>query len=524
VIIDGDDPSAGPTPHVDVCVVGSGPAGIAIVDRLLGRGRSVLVVESGPLTESSWAEELNAGEDAAGTRFGFQTGRRRVVGGNDGFWWGQCVRLEDDDFTARPWIPMSGWPIGPRDLDGFYADAERWYDVGHAATAGELDAGLGREPALTGSPDFEKRATVFSRTHRHARDLLESCSGSERAHLLHSATAVDLELTQGRVTGLRTRSRGGAERTVTAETFVLAAGGIENPRLLLLADRTTAGRSGLNPHGLVGRYLQEHPSRFQGRVLSPDPVRLQREFVLRYKARHRFWPKLVLSAAAQERHGALGATAALVTRFGEDSSVEALKALVGSVRARRVGADSLRQVGRVLRDSRTVLPQFAERLRGFAPTSATRAELLVQVQLEQTPDAANRIRLSDRVDALGTPLAAVDLRVSEQTEHTLAVVTRALDTELRSRGLGRVDPEVGHVIRPEEHGWAMAHHHAGTTRMAADATRGVVDADCRVHGAVNLFVAGSSVFPTSGWANPTLTIVALAFRLADHLDRRLPRR
>jgi choline dehydrogenase-like flavoprotein len=524
VIIDGDAPGAGPTPHADVCVVGSGPAGIALVERLLGRGRSVLVVESGPLTESSWADELNDGEDSADIGFGFRTGRRRVVGGNDGFWWGQCVRLEEDDFAARPWIPMSGWPIGPVDLERYYTDAERWYGVENAPTAAQLDASLGRAPVLAGTPDFEKRATVFSRTHRHARDLSAHCTGSSHAHLLHSATAIGLELTGSRVTGLRTRSRGGAERTVTAETFVLAAGGIENPRLLLLGDRAAGGRSSLDPHGLVGRFLQEHPSRFQRRILSPDPVALQREFVLRYKARHRFWPKLMLSAAAQERHSALGATAALVTRFCDDSSVEALKAFMGSVRARRPGTADLRRVGRVLRDGRALLPQFTERLRGFAPTSATAAELLVQVQLEQAPDAGNRIRLSDRVDAIGVPKAAVDLKISAQTEHTLAVVTDALDAELRTRGLGRLDPEIGHLIRPEEHGWAMAHHHAGTTRMATDPQRGVVDADCRVHGTGNLFVAGSSVFPTSGWANPTLTIVALAFRLAEHLDRELPRR
>ena len=522
MIIDGDARPAAPLPHVDVCVVGSGPAGIALVDRLLGLGRSVLVVESGPPNEASWAEELNDGDDDAGTGFGFRTGRRRVVGGNDGFWWGQCVRLEDDDFAARPWVPLSGWPIGARDLDRYYAEAELWYDVENAPTAATLDASLGREPALGRSSALEKRATVFSRTHRHTRDLVASCSGSDRAHLLHSATAVDLELTDGRVTGVRTRSPGGAERTVTAASVVLAAGGIENPRLLLLADRSATGR--LDPHGVVGRYLQEHPSRFQSRVLSPDLARLQREFVLRYMARHRFWPKLMLSAAAQERHGTLGATAALVTRFADDSGVEALKGLVGSMRARRLGAENLRQAGRVLRDGRTVLPSFADRLRGFAPTSATRAELLVQVQLEQGPDEANRIRLSDQVDALGVPKAAVNLRVSDQTEHTLAVITEALDTELRTRGLGRLDADVAHVIRPEEHGWTMAHHHAGTTRMAADPQRGVVDADCRVHGTGNLFVAGSSVFPTSGWANPTLTIVALAFRLAEHVDRELPRR
>lgn len=521
MIIDGAAATAGAVPRTDVCVVGSGPAGMALATRLLRLGRSVLVVESGPLTLEQWAADLNAGEDRTDLRFGFQVGRRRVVGGNDGLWWGQCVRLEDEDFTARSWVPLSGWPIGPADLAGTYAEAEEWFGVADRPTGADLDRGLRVPPAFEGAAGLERRTTVFSRRHRHTQDFLAACRADGRAHLLHSATAVGLTMDGARVTGVRTRSPGGLEREILADSFVLAGGGVENPRLLLAADRDLGGR--LDPHGVVGRYLHEHPSVFQARVVGPGVAAIQREFALRYKARHRFWPKLMLSAAAQEKHGALGATAALVTRFGPDSGVEALKALVGQARARKFGPDALRQAGRVVREGGS-LPRFvAERVRGYAPTSATRAQLLVQVQLEQEPEAVNRVTLSDRLDAQGVPMAAVELRISDQTRHSLDVVTQTLDEELQVRGLGRLSADLGGAVAPEEQ-WALAQHHAGTTRMSVDPVRGVVDADCRVHGTGNLFVAGSSVFPTSGWGNPTLTIVALAFRLAEHLDRELPRR
>jgi choline dehydrogenase-like flavoprotein len=520
LIIDGGASDYGALPHADVCIVGSGPAGSALADRLALRGRRVLVVESGAPAQSPWADELNIGEDPYGVGFTFETGRRRAVGGGAALWWGQCVRLEDIDFVTRTWVPHSGWPIGAADLADYYAAAEDWYGVAGKPTAADLDRKLGHSPAFSRSRDFSKLATVFSRRKDQTSRLVERCRHSTNVHLLHSATVIGIAVDGNQVAGLTVRSPGAPARNVAARAYVLAAGGVENARLLLVADRAQGGHSALDPYGLVGRYLQEHPSYFAARVIDFPDIRLQREFGLRYQHRHRFWPKLSLSPKAQKTYAVTGATVALVTRFGADSGVDALKNLVGQLRAGRISTRMIPLVGRVLRDGALVLPQLQARMRGFAPSSVSRGTSLVQVQFEQVPDSANRVQLAAKCDSYGVPLPLVELKVSEQLQRTLRTVTMRLDTELRERRLGRLDFNLSGLVQPDEQ-WAMASHHAGTTRMSVSPTMGVVDPNCRLHDIANLYVAGSSVFPTSGWANPTLTIVSMAFRLGDELDRQL---
>jgi choline dehydrogenase-like flavoprotein len=520
LIIDGRATGHDPLPHADVCIVGSGPAGSALADRLALRDRRVLVVESGGLKQSPWADELNLGEDAYGVGFAFEAGRRRAVGGGAALWGGQCVRLEDIDFVNRTWVPHSGWPIGSADLAGHYADAEEWYGVAGRPTAADLDRKLDHAPAFSGSAEFRKLATVFSRRKDQTSRLVERCRHSTNVHLLHSATVIGIALDSNEVAGLTVRTPSGATRNVAARAYVLAAGGVENPRLLMVADRAQGGTSALDPHGLVGRYLQEHPTYLAAPVIDVPDIRIQREFGLRYAKRHRFWPKLSLSPGAQEADAVTGATAAFITHFGADSGIDALKDLVGQLRERRVRARMLPLVGRVLQDSALLLPQLQSRMCGFAPSSLTRGTSLVQVQFEQPPDSANRVRLAERCDSHGVPLPLVELKVGEHVRRTLRTVTMRLDADLRRRRLGRLDFNLNVQVNPDEQ-WRLASHHAGTTRMSVSPTTGVVDPNCRLHDIANLYVAGSSVFPTSGWANPTLTIVAMAFRLSDELDRRL---
>jgi choline dehydrogenase-like flavoprotein len=137
--------------------------------------------------------------------------------------------------------------------------------------------------------------------------------------------------------------------------------------------------------------------------------------------------------------------------------------------------------------------------------------------LEQAPRRENRVTLSDRTDVFGDPLARLEWTVGEHDRRTIRTLHAALDEDLRRRGFGRVESP---LLSEEEGPWPIsrdASHHMGTTRMGDDPSTSVVDRECRLHGVENLYLAGSSVFPTSGYANPTLTIVALALRLGDHL-------
>jgi len=156
-------------------------------------------------------------------------------------------------------------------------------------------------------------------------------------------------------------------------------------------------------------------------------------------------------------------------------------------------------------------------------------QLHIMVRAEQAPNPASRVVLGEKRDALGVRQADLDWQLSGQDTHTLQVLNKVLDKEFRRLGVGEVQPSSWlNALAPGEiTQWPVdpsvgnhpigGYHHMGTTRMSADPRYGVVDADCRVHGYTNLYVAGSSVFPTGGWANPTLTIIALARRLGRHL-------
>jgi choline dehydrogenase-like flavoprotein len=194
------------------------------------------------------------------------------------------------------------------------------------------------------------------------------------------------------------------------------------------------------------------------------------------------------------------------------------------------GAAALRELRRrritALRDPRVVghlitgMPEIAA-LAAFKGLNVGRLRAVeIQCFLEQAPRAENRVRLSDRTDALGHPLARVDWSIGELDRRTIRALHATLDRDLRARGFGRVESP---LLAGTDDPWPIsrdASHHMGTTRMGEDPSTSVVDADCRVHGVGNLYVAGSSVFPSSGYANPTLTILALALRLGDHLAER----
>jgi choline dehydrogenase-like flavoprotein len=153
---------------------------------------------------------------------------------------------------------------------------------------------------------------------------------------------------------------------------------------------------------------------------------------------------------------------------------------------------------------------------GAAPPRPYGVRLGIGGAGEQQPNRDSRVTLSERRDALGLPATRLDWRLTAADKASLLRNLRALGAEFAGAGLGRL-----HLSLPEGDAWPHdltgGNHHMGTTRMATDPRDGVVDAHCQVHGTANLHVAGSSVFPTSGAANPTLTLVALALRLADRL-------
>lgn len=321
----------------------------------------------------------------------------------------------------------------------------------------------------------------------------------------------------------------GNPHRVRAKYFVLAAGGIENPRLLLLSN--TVHPAGLcNDGDLVGRFFMEHPTVSAGTVEAVDWQALHDVFSPGMIDGRLVETGLVLSPALQRSRECLGAVVS--TRLVADrDSTQALRELVWALRHHRLPGQRAGWVRNpVLRErARTVfrdpLGVGANLLRHWMgkPKRFKIDSFYLEVRTEQEPNPESRVTLGAAKDALGQPRAHVHWELTERDLRTIRVAAETFDCELRRLGLGelRIAPwlEAGDRTFPAD--LVGGHHHMGTTRMSESPRTGVVDPDCRAHGIDNLYLAGSSVFPTAGYVNPTPTLLALSIRLADHLRARL---
>lgn len=366
-------------------------------------------------------------------------------------------------------MPHSGWPISYADLDPYYLRAGQAVGVrDHAAHDGcEADAAaaLLRSDAVV--------PTVFHTLTEAARDfgraLRATIEAADGVDALLDAHVVGLERSGRAVSRVRVRGAAG-ELAVRARDVVIATGGIENARMLLL--------SGIgNQHDQVGRYFMDHPKAKVGVVETYHPLDMSSWRGLSEDAP--VWVGLKLSDEVQREERVLNSYVFLAPAFERDIPRRLLRRALSPRRCRI---------------------------------------LAVRNYMEQEPDPENRVVLGGDLDPVGQARASVRWTLGERDRRTMMVLHRVLRRELQRAGVGELDSPLLHG--GEFPAFQDASHHMGTTRMGRDPRTSVVDPDCRVHDMDNLFVAGSSVFPTSGYANPTATIAALAVRLADHLKSR----
>ena len=295
--------------------------------------------------------------------------------------------------------------------------------------------------------------------------------------------------------------------------FVLAAGGVENPRILLCSD--DADRNGLaNAHDLVGRFFMEHwyldiPLGRWGAA----------EDLVFYGGRQpvgasTVWGQIVLSEELMRKERLAGLSLWFPSTSPAPLSVCSTQRVMAILRGRARLTQPFTDIRLALSDPGEVARHVLSKLSRRGENRQPRGGYSLRVQLEQTPNPENRIRLSPERDRHGEPRAELLLRLTDEDWRSHAKSLRIAAAELGLNGR-RLTRQIRLMLRAGRNGFFW--HHTGTTRMHGDPARGVVDADCRVHGVSNLFVAGSSIFPTGGTAPPTLTIVALALRLAEHL-------
>ena len=522
----------------DICVVGAGPVGISLALELARLGRRVLVLESGDAGPTAEAQALSDADIAdAKTHVAMEIAVQRGLGGTSNLWGGRCVPFEPIDFEARPAVPHSGWPITMDDVAPHYAQACAHIGCGAADF----------RRALPGVPEGEFSFDKLERWSREPRFALLHGDGLRRhpdIDLRLQATVTGLEFhADGRVARLSLRGPGGTTAGLTPRATVLAAGGLETTRLLLAARRDAPARFG-GPDGPLGRFYMGHVYGVAAEMEISPAVDAGIEYFQdggNY-IRRRFTP----SAALQRREGLTNASLwpdyPLIRDAEHRNGVLSLAYLALSMPpvGRIIVAESIRQhyvgdgpsrlphIANILRDlprTAAFVPSFLyrryvarPRMPGFFQRNAAR-RYAIRFHAEHTPNPDSRVVLGSAVDAFGLPRLAIDLRYRRADVDPLIRTHDLFGDWLRRTGTGTMRWLVPEAERAD---YILAqcydgHHQIGTTRMGDTAETGVVDRDCRVFGAANLFVAGSSVFPTAGEANPTLTAVALAMRLAGLL-------
>ncbi len=518
--------------EADICIIGGGMAGLAMGLELSRQGVATVVLESGGHQADNQTRDLNRGE-SVGIPYGFADGcRSRFLGGSSNCWGGWCRPFSPQDFETRAWVPHSGWPIGLRDMEPFYQRAHRVLRLGPMEYDPEYWVRAINRPEVSrfplGGMAIEDVIAQFSPPVRMGIDHRTELDSSSHLRVYLFANVVDIEsCPEARtVNAVRVQTLSGRNMSVNARQFVLASGGIENARLLLACNRRAAAGLG-NAHDLVGRYYMDHPRITWGRVELNPAYRSNRFHDFRYHYHNPAFSahgtciagQFAPTQQAQQDEELLNSSMWFHSELpgehnGPGQALTHAKAWL--LRKDKPETSLMKDFAAVLRHPIDTAGYVAGQ---YFPHPALMRRMWVRTIVEPTPDPASRVTLSTERDQLQMPRVRVDWRLDHRVRHTFQRTAELLKESLEASGAARVtlDPPIEDGEWPATFEREGTWHHMGTTRMHESPRQGVVDPNCRVHGMNNLFVAGSSVFPTVGANLPTLTLVALALRLTDHL-------
>jgi len=526
MIIDLETSAPGPDgSHFDVCVIGAGAAGLVLALELIRQGKRVLVLEGGGSEGSNklrrWerrTQALNKSEIVGLPYAGAHSGRFRALGGSTTAWAGQIVELDDIDFAPRPWVPGSGWPFRKSELAASYARAIEYEGLDESLLDDDAvwsESGL--EPANLGD-DLTFAFSRYCPEKKFARLFKKTIDTHPNLLVCLHANACNLIMAEDgeTVTSVRCRTLTGKETHFSAGRFVLCLGGIESSRFLL--QPYAAGVAPWNRSGLVGRHFQDHIHYFAGDIVDAKLDDKNWHYGPHRVVLHNYeyLPKIKLSPAAQERYGVLNVSGMAEYDDGIYPTLRVATLLI----AGPASAVTFRGLAYMVPRAPAVLWNYAQ-TRINPDFVLPWAKLKLAVYCEQSPLSESRITLSDRRDALGLFQTRMDWRVSKQEIETVRRYVQVAQQAFAQRGL-RIEPDPDLFKDGLERKFTDRFHHMGGTRMATSASEGVVDVNLRLHGTRNAYVCSSSVFPSSGFANPTHTLLALAVRLAWHL-KDLPR-
>lgn len=503
------DPTGG-IMRPEFLIIGAGAVGIFLAVRLARLGRRVLLLESGHFLQDDDRQALNQIEESAKQQGNSIWNRKRVLGGTTTAWGGQSLPFSPLDFEPREWVGPVRWPIRYADLEPHYAQANAFMRIDSWNYRSDLETRL-RLP----NPGFDQKLVDFHFSKwapqpnffKLQRRVLE-----QDVTVLYNAHLVRIHQNDDRrVRAVEVVSFNGRRTMIEADTFLLATGGIEACRTLLLAERQAPGMMG-NHSGWLGRAYMDHPCLRVGTIETPDERRLQRIFSTQWHRRWKYSVRLHASDSWQREHGMLNTCGGLMFTSAppEEDWFAAIKEMVC-----RPTAQNATELWRLRHDACVGLKAFLGDQFVYRP----RATASFGLMTEQEPSNDSYVALSEDRDRFGLPKARLHWRITEKTWRTKRAFAVVMKAEIERLGLGRVT-----LIEPIVSGtkdWedllSDVNHHMGGTRLSARPEEGVVDEHLRVWNVANLHVCSASVFPTSSHSNPTLTVLALCSRLIGHL-------
>ena len=542
-------PIDGQADRMDLCIVGAGAAGLALASSFIGAGLRVAVLEAGGEKQTKASQAIYEGELADPSVHPYlHHFRVRALGGASRIWGGRCIPFDPIDFAERDWAPGPGWPIALQGLTPYYVAAQAAAEAGpfdydpRTALPGrpvELAPGLDGARIETRLERFSKPTNFWT---RYGADLAAAAD----VWVARDTPVLGIRLSpDGRtVDHLEiVGPHGAARRTLRARRYVLALGGLETVRLML-ASRDVRPAGVGNDHDQLGRYYMSHLAATSGHVTftgAPDRIAFdyERDAAGAYVRR-----RLAVTAEAQRERGLLNTIFRTHLPDPMDpahgdailSAMYLVKDLVlyeysRKFREGQVGwGGRLRHMGNIVSHplrlatfGRTWVKDriLAERKLPSVVLGSSTNRYALEFHAEQAPNRDSRLTLGDQTDAFGMPRLKADWRLTPLDLESLKRAYALLAEELQRTGTGVLEYDPGAVGEAALAAGAYGGHHLGAARMSARPEDGVVDETLKVHGVDNLFVASGAVLPTSSQANPTLTILALTFRLAEHLKAEL---
>jgi len=506
--------------EADVAIIGAGAMGLVLTAELFDSGLRVLLLEAGGVEPTHFNDQMlkveNVGHSFNGSDY---SGRRRILGGATSLWGGQFLPLADIVFDDRPWLGVSGWPLSKEILRPYYRRAA---DFGSLASQ-EGDESIWRmhridppcfDPSLLFS-EFSR----FSPRPNFASSLYQKLVQSANVEALLNSVVAEIILdSHGSIKELDLRSKNGVSSTARARTYVLAAGAIESARLLLASSNQDARGVG-NSSGLVGRYFQDHIALSAANIFPKSREQfhlLYENFIL---GSTKYAPKISISDTVQQTESLLNVGGFFRFPLDRQASVESLKVFAGHIK-RRTKPDDALLLARRMFASMPEIVRFVYALKAKKRIRAARkGSIFLEVHAEQLPIPESRITLSQQTDDLGIPRARINWKIDDSSRVAIRCFVDLVRHEFNRLGIADVVPFQEILGDPAafQRSASDVYHQMGTLRMSIEPVDGVTNPDSRMHDVPNLYVAGCSLFPASGYSNPTHTGLALAIRLADKL-------